>query len=295
MSPEELAMMEAGLAQKDAGRTATAPEAAPTPARSNHVTFETGKPAPGLLSRAFSSVRGTVGNALLSAGVVNEFDGWSAPTPDVIPKQPGSSATPATIPAATVPDVEQETPAAAPEPQMASVLDKVDTSEAGRARYTEQYNRAKNPAPTLEDWADTGDRATPVSGAPSPIPSPAPSSGYGSGTSSPEVTPASTPLPPTDDTTPTPVDPRSAAYSNLTGEEAAALGRQRGVAMGEARRQASAESQARTKSRIQNEQTWYGSAWEYLSSGLMTKEERDEERKQTRKKRRDEVANRWLS
>jgi hypothetical protein len=295
MSPEELAMMEAGLAQKDAGRTATAPEAAPTPARSNHVTFETGKPAPGLLSRAFSSVRGTVGNALLSAGVVNEFDGWSAPTPDVIPKQPGSSATPATIPAATVPDVEQETPAAAPEPQMASVLDKVDTSEAGRARYTEQYNRAKNPAPTLEDWADTGDRATPVSGAPSPIPSPAPSSGYGSGTSSPEVTPASTPLPLTDDTTPTPVDPRSAAYSNMTGEEAAALGRQRGVAMGEARRQASAESQARTKSRIQNEQTWYGSAWEYLSSGLMTKEERDEERKQTRKKRRDEVANRWLS
>ena len=81
----------------------------------------------------------------------------------------------------------------------------------------------------------------------------------------------------------------------MTGDEAAALGRQRGIAMGEARRKAAAESQARTKSRIQNEQTWYGSAWEYLSSGLMTKEERDEERKQTRKQRRDEAASRWLS
>ncbi len=130
---------------------------------------------------------------------------------------------------------------------------------------------------------------------PTPAASPAPSSGYESGASTPVATPAPTPLPPAADTTPTPVDPRSAVYSNMTGEEAAALGRQRGIAMGEASRQASAESQARTKSRIENEQTWYGSAWEYLSSGLMTKEERDEERKQTRKRHRDEVSNRWLS
>jgi hypothetical protein len=81
----------------------------------------------------------------------------------------------------------------------------------------------------------------------------------------------------------------------MTGAEAAALGRQRGIADGQARRQAAVDSQARTKARIENEQTWYGSAWEYLSSGLMTKEERDEERKRTRKQHRDEVANRWLS
>lgn len=328
ISPGQAMSMAQRRQAASAADTAAPPEVASVAPTPSVATYETGKPAPGLLSRAYNSVRSTVGDALLSAGVANEFDGWSAPTPDMIPKKPASSATPAATPDAQVPDVAQETPASAPEPQMESVLDKIDTSEAGKARYTAQYNRAMNPEPTLEDWVDTDDRAirgpgtaspTPAAapataqapatggllggmmsffrGAPTPVPnpSPAPSSGYGSGTSSPEVTPAPTPLPPTDDTTPTPVDPRSAAYSNMTGEEAATLGRQRGVAMGEARRQASAESQARTKSRIQNEQTWYGSAWEYLSSGLMTKEERDEERKQTMKKHRDEVRQRWLS
>jgi len=256
--------------------------------------------------------------------VVNEFDGWSAPTPDMIPKKSATSATPATTPAAPLPDVAQETPAAAPEPQMESILDKIDTSEAGKAKYTAQYNRMMNPEPTLEDWVDTDDRAMRGSGAasptptatpapatggllggmmnffrgaptPAPSPSPVPSSGYESGPASPLPTPAATPLPMETEADRPPVDPSTAVYSSMTGEEAAALGRQRGIAMGESRRQAAAEAQARTKSRIQNEQTWYGSAWEYLSSGLMTKEERDEERKQTMKKHRDEVRQRWLS
>ena len=289
-------------------------------------TYQTGQAAPGFLSRAFSSVRGTVGNALLSAGVVDEFDGWGNSAPDEAPRKKPTAAVAdvaaSAEPSAALPD---ETAAVAPKPQMESILDKLDTSEAGKAKYTAQYNRMLHPEPTLEDWIaqdDTASRgsttATPAqatapsgttgllggvmgffrgsqNATPTPAASPAPSSGYESGASTPVATPAPTPLPPAADTTPTPVDPRSAVYSNMTGEEAAALGRQRGIAMGEASRQASAESQARTKSRIENEQTWYGSAWEYLSSGLMTKEERDEERKQTRKRHRDEVSNRWLS
>jgi len=292
----------------------------------NVATYETGKAAPGFFSRAYSSIRGTVGDALLSAGVVDEFDGWSAPMRDEAPRtKPTTTEADSSASASPTAGESEESPAVAPQPQMESILDKLDTSEAGKAKYTAQYNRTMHPEPTLDDWVahdDTAMRGTPAaapaqaasptgsagflgsvmglfrgsqSPTPTPTASPAPSSGYESGASSPAPTPAPTPLPPAEDTTPTPVDPRSAAYSNMTGEEAAALGRQRGIAMGEARRKAAAESQARTKSRIQNEQTWYGSAWEYLSSGLMTKEERDEERKQTRKQHRDEAASRWLS
>jgi hypothetical protein len=310
--------------------TATQEPAAASP-KPNVATYETGKAAPGFFARAYSSVRGTVGDALLSAGVVDEFDGWSAPMRDETPRSKPTT-TEADSSASTSPTtgVPEESPAAAPQPQMESILDKLDTSEAGKAKYTAQYNRTLHPEPTLDDWVsqdDTAMRGNPTATAaspaaptgsagllgsvmgffrgsqnasPAPTVSPAPSSGYESGTASPVTTPVPSPSPtpvpaPADDITPAPVDPRSAAYSNMTGEEAAALGRQRGIAMGEARRQAAIESQARTKSRIQNEQTWYGSAWEYLSSGLMTKEERDEERKQTRKQHRDEAANRWLS
>lgn len=265
-------------------------------------TYETGAAAPGFLSRAFSSVRGAVGDALLSAGVVGEFNGWGAPVHDeTSTKKPIATAPDAPAPAGPGVEGPDVTPAMAPQPRMESLLDKLDTSEAGKAKYAAQYNRMLHPEPTLEDWVDEDDtnvRGTP-SQMPTPAASPAPSSGYGSGTASPVATPVPTPvptpLPSADDTTPTPVDPRSAVYSNMTGAEAAALGRQRGIADGQARRQATVDSQARTKARIENEQTWFGSAWEYLSSGLMTKEERDEERKRTRKQHRDEVANRWLS
>jgi len=252
------------------GGEATPQAATPTPAVPVSAVSAARVPAPappttsaegGGPSGILGTAKNFIGDGLLGAGVLSQYNGWTRQDDEPNTGPPAARATVAAT---------ATTPAPSPE-----ATPNVTPPTAEDLAFKDKFQSQGPRQPSLSDWVDEDERQTfGPTGRPSPtgaqstvvtaapVPSPAPT---------PVPSPAPTPAP---DTPRLPLPARNNALGRMTGAEAGALGRERGA-------QFTAENQAR----VARERTMLGGAWAWLSSGGMNQRERS-------KAHRDEILRR---